>query len=315
MSELIKDLPIIPLRGMTILPYMVIHFDVSRKKSINSVEYAIKNGQRIFLAAQKDQDIMDPVKGDIFSVGTVCEIKHVVKMPGGLVRVLVRGMFRAELENFSDNGKMLMGDVLPDIFNESFIYPTDELDARADLLKEMLKRFYVRSDRDQGENIARIDKISNLDELVYKSIADSTTDYLKRQEVLEIEDLFERYDYVCDIINYETGVLDIRRSLAENVKKRVDRNQKEYVLREQIHAIREELGDEDTETEADEFREAVAALDAPEEVVSKLMKEIRHFEGLSSNSSESAVVRTYIETMLELPWNKCTKDNDDKKNA
>lgn len=315
MSELVKGLPVIALRGMTILPYMVIHFDVSRKKSINSVEYAIKNGQKIFLVAQRDPNVLNPTRDDIFSVGTVCEVKQIVKMPGGLMRVLVRGLCKAVLSDFQDTEKMFTGDVVLNQSNEIFLYPQDEIDARINLLKEILKQYYVATDRDQGDNIARLDNITVLDELVYKSISDSTIDYEKRQEALEIDDLFERFDFVCDVISHETEVTDIKRDLAEKVKKRVDRNQKEYVMREQINAIREELGEENVETEADEYRTAAAKLDAPEAVTIKLMKEIKHFEGLSGNSSESSVIRTYIETLLELPWNKCTVDNEDILNA
>ncbi len=310
MSELIKGLPIIALRGMTILPYMVIHFDVSRKKSINSVEYSIKNGQKIFLVAQKDPDETNPGREGIFSIGTICEIKQVVKMPGGLMRVLVRGLDKASLEEFCEDGRMLTGDVIPYKSVEA-LYPPEEIDARKYYLKELLARLYVEADRTQGENLTRLEKITGLDELIYKAVSDSTMDFEKRQEVLEIEDLFERYDYACDIIASEIDIASIKKDLADNVKKRVEKNQKEYVLREQIHAIREELGDKDSESEAEEFKEAVAKLDAPEEVTIKLMKEIKHFENLSSGSSESAVVRTYIETMLELPWNTVSRDNLD----
>lgn len=310
MSELIKGLPIIALRGMTILPYMVIHFDVSRKKSINSVEYSIKNGQKLFLVAQKNPDETNPGREDIFSIGTICEIKQVVKMPGGLMRILVRGLDKASLEQFNEDGKMLTGDVRPFKSVEA-LYPAEEIEARKYFLKELLARLYVETDRTQGENLTRLEKISGLDELIYKAVSDSTMDFEKRQEVLEIEDLFERYDYACDIIASETDIASIKRDLADNVKKRVEHNQKEYVLREQIHAIREELGDRDSESEAEEFREAVGALNAPDEVKYKLLKEIKHFESLSSSSSESAVARTYIETMLELPWNSISKDNLD----
>lgn len=314
MSELIKGLPIIALRGMTILPYMVIHFDVSRKKSINSVEYSIKNGQKIFLVAQKDPDETNPGREDIFSIGTISEIKQVVKMPGGLMRVLVKGLDKAVIEEFCENDKMLTGDVRPFKSIEA-IYPPEEIEARKYYLKELLTRLYVATDRTQGDNVTRLEKISKLDELIYKAVSDSTMDFEKRQEVLEIDDLFDRYNYACDIIASEIDIAGIKKELSDGVKKRVERNQKEYVLREQIHAIREELGEKGSETEAEEFREAVAKLDAPEAVVTKLMKEIRHFENLSSSSSESAVVRTYIETMLELPWNKTSKDNMDVSKA
>ncbi len=308
MIELMQGLPIIALRGMTILPYMVIHFDVSRKYSINSVDYAIKNGQKIFLVAQHNPDVMNPKREDIYNVGTLCEIKQVVKMPGGLMRVLVKGIYKAVLVNMEDTGKMLVGDVEVAKSTE-VLYPTEELQARVDFLKELLKQLYYVNDRETKESFARIKKITSLDEMIYKALSDSTTDYERRQEALEIEDLFERCDFACDIITQEIEVADIKRDLATSVKSRVEQNQREYVMREQLHAIREELGEDDIETEADEFRKAVEALDAPEAVIKKLSKEIKHFERLSSHSSESAVIRTYIETLLEMPWNKTTEDN------
>ena len=314
MSELIKGLPIIALRGMTILPYMVIHFDVSRKKSINSVEYAVKNGQKIFLVSQKDADIINPIREDLYSIGTVCEIKQIIKMPGGLMRVLVTGLYKAELTELEDNDKMIIGGVTP-LKEYEIMYPPQEIEARISYLKSLLKKYYMSNGRDQGDNITRLDKMNSLDELIYISLSDCTTDFEKRQEVLEIEDLFERFDFVCDIITFEIEISDIKHDIAQKVKKRVDRNQKEYFMREQINAIREEMGDGNTESEAEEFRKAVNELDAPETVKTKLLKEIKHFEALSSSSSESAVIRTYIETLLELPWNKCTEDNNDILNA
>lgn len=314
MSELIKGLPVIALRGMTILPYMVIHFDVSRKKSINSVDYAVKNDQNLFLVSQKDSDVMNPSAEDLYSFGTVCEIKQIIKMPGGLMRVLVKGLYRAKLEAFSDNDKMIMGDVYP-LKEFEIMYPPQEIEARISYLKELLKKYYVTNGRDQGDNITRLDKITSLDEFIYTSLSDSTTDFERRQELLEIDELFERFDFVCDLINLEIEISDIKRDVAQKVKAKVDRNHKEYIMREQINILREEMGDGDSESEAEEFRKAVKELDAPETVISKLLKEIKHFEALSSSSSESAVIRTYIETLLELPWNKCTEDNDDILNA
>ena len=308
MSKLMQGLPIIALRGMTILPYMVIHFDVSRKHSINSVDYAIKNGQKIFLVAQHNPDVMNPKREDIYNVGTVCEIKQVVKMPGGLMRVLVKGLDKALLVNMQDDGKLLMGDVEV-IGSTELLYPTEELHARVDFLKELLKQLYFVNDRESKESFAKIKKITSLEEMIYRAISDGTTDFEKRQEALEIEELFERCDYVCDIISHEIEVADIKRDLALNVKSRVEQNQKEYVLKEQLKAIHEELGEEDVESEADEFRKATKELDASEAVKKKLYKEISRFERISSHSSESAVLRTYIETLLEMPWNKTTKDN------
>ena len=302
------SLPIIALRGMTILPYMVIHFDVSRKQSINSVDYAIRNGQKIFLVSQLDADVMNPKREDLYTAGTLCEIKQVVKMPGGFVRVLVKGISKGILTSLNTEGSMLMGEV--DIIKtHEIMLPEAEIQARVKFLKTLLMDLYTVNDREVSENRQRLKKISSLEEMVYKAIADCTTEYEKRQEALEIEDLFERCDYACDLITQEIEVAGIKKELAEDVKSRVEQHQKEYVLREQLSVIREELGDSDVESEAEDYREQVEKLDAPDAVKEKLHKEIKRFETLSPNSSESGVIRTYLETLLELPWNKVKKDN------
>ncbi len=312
MSDTVANLPIIALRGMTILPYMVIHFDVSRKKSIKSVEYAMKNGQKLFLVTQKSVDIVKPTRDEVCDVGTVCEIKQLVKMPGGLVRVLVRGLERAVLKDFTVDDDMLAGDVVVTP-NTEYTLPDSERDARISLLKEMMNRYYMETGRNQGENIARVNAISGLDEIVYTSLWECTTEYTERQDVLDMEDILMRFDEVCDIVCSEIEIVELKKNLSEEVRRRVDKNQKEYILHEQIHAIREELGEEDIEEETDEFRKAVDELDASDAVKDKIRREIKRYDSVSGSSSEAAVIRTYIETMLELPWNKRTEDNYDLK--
>lgn len=312
MSDMVANLPIIALRGMTILPYMVIHFDVSRKKSIKSVEYAMRNGQKIFLVTQKSVDTVKPTRDEVCDVGTVCEIKQLVRMPGGLVRVLVKGLERAVLEDFTSEEDMLAGNVRVTP-NTEFSVPDNERDARISLLKEMMKRYYMETGRNQGENISRVSAISSLDEIVYTSLSECTTEYMERQEVLDMDDILMRFDEVCDIVCSEIEIEELKKSLSEEVRKRVDRNQREYILHEQIHAIREELGEEDVEDEIDEFRKAVDGLDASDAVKDKIRREIKRYDSMSGSSSESSVIRTYIETMLELPWNKKSDDSYDLK--
>ncbi len=312
MSNMVANLPIIALRGMTILPYMVIHFDVSRKKSIKSVEYAMKNGQKIFLVTQKSVDIVKPTRDEVCDVGTVCEIKQIVRMPGGLVRVLVKGLERAVLEDFTSEEDMLAGNVRVTP-NTEFSVPDNERDARISLLKEMMKRYYMETGRNQGENISRVSAISSLDEIVYTSLSECTTEYMERQEVLDMDDILMRFDEVCDIVCSEIEIEELKKSLSEEVRKRVDRNQREYILHEQIHAIREELGEEDVEDEIDEFRKAVDGLDASDAVKDKIRREIKRYDSMSGSSSEASVIRSYIETMLELPWNKKSDDSYDLK--
>lgn len=309
MSDLTVCLPMITLRGMTILPHMVIHFDVSRKQSIKSVNYAMKNGQKIFLITQKSADIMNPEREDLFDVGTVCEIKQMVKMPGNLVRVLVKGISRARLLELHNEEELLSADIIP-CPDEEALLSDAQRDARISLLKEMMKHYYTVAGRNQGDNINRLDAITGLEEIIYKSVSECTTEFTERQEILETDNLLEQFDAACDMVCQEIEVNELKSNLAEDVKKRVDHNQKEYILREQIRAIKEELG-EDDEDEIDEFKNKVSELNASDEIKDKIIKEIRRYEALPGSSSEAAVVRTYIETMLELPWNNFSTDNID----
>ncbi len=314
MNDVKVNLPIIALRGMTILPYMVIHFDVSRKKSIKSVEYAMKNGQKIFLVAQKSADIINPERKDVVDTGTICEIKQIVKLPGGLVRVLVKGLERAKFIDFTYMEEYLEGEVCPAEDEESML-PDAERDARISLLREMMKRYYMETGRNQGDNVSRISAINSLDEIIYTSVVECTTDFEERQKILETDDILLRFDEACDIVCNEIEIVDIKKKLSDDVRVRIDRNQKEYVLREQIQAIRQELGEDDYEEEADEFKRRTEELNASDKVKNKLRREINRYASLSGNSSEASVSRTYIETMLELPWNNFSRDNNDINNA
>lgn len=314
MNDVKVNLPIIALRGMTILPYMVIHFDVSRKKSIKSVEYAMKNGQKIFLVAQKSADIINPERNDVVDTGTICEIKQIVKLPGGLVRVLVKGLERAKFIDFTYMEEYLEGEVCP-AEDEEAMLPDAERDARISLLREMMKRYYMETGRNQGDNVSRISAINSLDEIIYTSVVECTTDFEERQKILETDDILLRFDEACDIVCNEIEIVDIKKKLSDDVRVRIDRNQKEYVLREQIQAIRQELGEDDYEEEADEFKRRTEELNASDKVKNKLRREINRYASLSGNSSEASVSRTYIETMLELPWNNFSRDNNDINNA
>lgn len=307
MSKLI--LPMIALRGMTILPYMVIHFDVSRKKSIKSIEYALKNGQKIFLSPQKSPDIINPEPDDVYDTGTVCEVKQLVKMPGGNVRVLVKGLYRAEMTKMYDENDRIMAELINTCEDDSEAIPSEQQQAYVEVLKELMVRYYKLSGRSLGDNIARITAINDLDEMIYTALAECTTDYLERQGVLKEADISVRFDNVCEIVESEIQIADIKIRISEKVRKAVDKNQRDFMLREQLAAIRQELGEDDSEDEAQQFRYAVDALDAPDYVKEKLNREIKRYEMLPESVAESAVIRTYIETMLSMPWNVCTRDN------
>lgn len=308
-------LPMIALREMTILPYMVIHFDVSRKKSIKSVEYALKNGQRIFLVTQKMLEIVRPGRRDVYNIGCICEVKQLVKMPGGNVRVMVKGLLRAELDDMYEEGDIKMACVIPDE-----VVPVSEEDklkmhAGVELLKELMEKYYIATERNQGDNIARIKAITDFEELTYTAIAECSTDIIDRQTIFNDETAFERFEDACDLVNDEINAVKIKNELAQAVKERVDKSQKEYILREQIQAIKQELGEDEPEAEIQYLRKRTDSLNAPDYVKAKLKREIKKYDTMSSSSAEASVVRSYIDTILEMPWNKCTEDNYDIENA
>lgn len=315
MNSVEINLPVIALRGMTILPYMVIHFDVSRKKSVKSIEYAMKNGQKIFLVSQKSQDTVDPAREDIYDYGTVCLIKQIVKMPGGLIRVVVSGLTRARLLNFTQEEEMLAGNISEPIEEDESAMSDIEKAAPIGMLKALMEQYYEETGRNHGDNITRLKAITNLDELIYTALADMTTECDERQPVLNMDSMEDRYNAVCDMAYSEINIAKLKVKLTEKMRQRVDKNQKDYILREQIHVIREELGEENYEQEADEYRQRVQDLNASAEVKNKIYKEISRYESSSGSSSEAAVIRTYIDTMLELPWNNMTDDNYDIENA
>lgn len=309
MSSLELELPMIALRGMTVLPGMVIHFDVNRKKSVKSIDYAMKTNQQVFLVSQKSPDIIEPTEDDVFRFGAVCEVKQLVKMPGGVVRVLVKGLFRAEKIGWREEEDRIMS-VVKECPNEEWSMSDVDRESRIGLLKELMKRLYEDTERNKGDNVMRIRGINSLDELIYRCAADCTEDVERRQSILEEEDIIVRYDMVCDFIYEEIEICRIKKQLTEDIKARVDRNQKEYMMREQMALLREELGDNGDE-EIEEFKEKVDKLDASDEVKAKLHKEIKRYESIPNHASESYVLRSYIETLLELPWNFKSEDNND----
>lgn len=315
MSEIVNNLPVIALRGMTILPYMVIHFDVSRKKSVNSVEYAMKNGQKLFVITQKSPDIMNPERDDLYDFGTICEIKQIVKLQGGLERVLVKGMHRGKLTQLTDESNMLIAEVEQcDEATELAQLSDADCESRLLFLKDLMKIYYRMMDRDQGDNIPRIQIITNLNEIIFKCVAECTTEYPDRQKILEADDMKNRFDMTCDILAKEIEIVNIKSELADGLKKRIDTHQKEYVLREQIQAIKKELGDVDT-GEADEYRARVEKLTASEEIKDKIYNEIKKYETQQGSNAENSVTRNYIETLLDLPWDYYTEDKKDIKKA
>ncbi len=305
-----RNMPAVALRGMAILPHTIIHFDLSRKKSIAAVEQAMVESQRIFLVAQKETDAEEPGFEDVYPMGTIALVKQVIKMPNHIVRVMVEGILRGELLRFTDNDAYLEGEV-EEIEEDLNLHGTVQEEAMIRQIRELFAgyaAFYPRTGAAMERHIQDIDELGCLLDQVTINMP---LNYENKQAVLSAVDLEERYEVLAGILNSETEVAKIKAELSEKIRGRVEKNQKEYLLREQLQFIREELGEDNSFSDAEQFEGELGKLKAEKEVKEKIQKEIARYRRLSQNSSESAVERGYIETLLELPWNKRTKDNMD----
>ena len=315
MSDLIIMLPAIALRGTTILPDMIVHFDISRVKSVKAVEEAMLHDQKIFLVTQKDTEVEDPSQADVYKIGTVAAIKQVVKLPKGLLRVLVEGLERAELLGFEPREDMLEAEIVTFDGGEEEPLPANAKEAMLRNLREMFAVYCQESQKISRELMLQILDYEDVEKLVDQIAINLPVSYEQRQKLLEAVRLQDRYETLSVILGNEVEILRIRAELQSQVKARIDKNQKEYILREQMKLIREELGEDNVQSEIEDFKEKAEKLRAPKEVKEKILDEIRRFQNVISNPSESAVIRGYIETLLGLPWNKMSRDNHDLKKA
>ena len=315
MNREIKSLPMVALRGMTIMPEMVVHFDVSREKSIAAIQEAMAGDQKIFLVAQKSIETDDPTQEDVYEVGTVGTIKQIMKLPKHIVRVLVSGETRGILKQLQQDTPYLRAEV--EVIDESDLVIQDDLngEAMARSLKDTFLDYAARNGKMSKEAVAEILEIKSLKKLVDEIAANTPFYYVDQQEILGKVDFWERYETLAFKLVNEVQIMDIKDELQQKVKERVDKHQKEYILREQLKLIREELGDDSTLSDAEEFEKAAKNLKAPKEVNEKMKKEISRFKSSLNSPAESGVIRTYIETLLEMPWDKAGKDNQDIKYA
>lgn len=315
MSEVIKNLPTVALRGMTILPAMIVNFDISRDRSIHAVEQAMLKDQKILVITQRDPEAGEPEAKDLYRIGTIAVIKQVIKLPKNIFRVLVEGMERAELLELDDTQGYLSAEAA--VFEKTEEEQGDGKvsEAMARTLKELLLEYAKLNSKMSRELVSQLLELKELNRLVDQIAIHMPLGYEEKQKLLEEIRLTDRYEKLCEILSNEVEVMHIQMELQAKVKERIDRNQKEYVLREQLRLIREELGEDHTLSDADHFAEELKKLKAPAEVKEKIAKEIERFKNAGSNSSESGVIRGYIETLLELPWSKVSKDNRDLKNA
>lgn len=307
-------LPTIALRGMTVLPDMVIHFDINRKKSIHAVEKAMQTNETIFLLTQKDIDTANPVQDDLYSVGTVAKVKELIKLPKGIVRVLVAGKYKGMVNTVSESDGMLISDIVTD--RDWFLAP-DNLTQIAMIrsLNELICRYAAVNQRFSKDILKEWLIAKNLQEKVKKILADYPVDYTVKQKFLEMSDVNEIYEQLARMFIEDINIFDIKKELEDGIKEKVEKNQKEYYLREQLKYINEELDGTDGSSEIDEYMEKLESLNAADEIKEQIEKEIRRYKVLSQGSSEANVERGYIVTLLSLPWENSSQDSDDIENA
>lgn len=311
MNNEIKSLPMVALRGMTIMPEMVVHFDVSRERSIAAIQEAMVEEQKIFLTAQKSIDTENPGLDDVYEVGTVGTIKQIIKLPKHIVRVLVAGEMRGRLQEIEFSDPYLRAKV--EIIDESDVIIPDDLNGEAMErgLKDMFVDYAAKNGKMSKESVAQLLEVKGLKKLVDEIAANIPLYYTDQQEILQETDFWKRYEKLAFKLVNEVQIMDIKEEIQRKVKERVDQHQREYILREQLKLIREELGDDTTVSDAEEFENALKKLKASKEVKEKLQKEINRFKNSMNSPAENGIIRTYIETLLEMPWDKASKDNTD----
>ena len=314
MTNSTNVLPAIALRGTTILPEMIVHFDVSRERSTKAIEAAMLHDQKIFLITQIDPEVEVPGMADLYRIGTIAYVKQVVKLPNHLIRVLVEGIERAELLGFQQEFPYIKSEV--SVFEkESAVLPEHVQEAMHRGLKGLFHRYAAESGKISKDLVAQILNVEDVEELVNQIAVNLPLSYQNKQKILEAISIEDRYEVLGAIISSEIDIMQIGKDLQKKVKARIDKNQREYILREQLKLIREELGEENTADDAEEFRKQLKSLQASDEVKEKINKEIDRFKVMNNNASESTVLRGYIETLLSLPWDKRSQDSDDLKEA
>lgn len=314
MNQLIQVMPAVALRGATILPDMIVHFDISREKSIRAVEEAMTQDQKLFLVTQKNPEVEEPRLDDLCRIGTVAVIKQVVRMPKNVIRVLVEGQERGELTELEEDLPYLEAEVASfDIVPEE--YPDNVREAMLRSMKEIFTAYCQENRKVSKELVGQILEINRVDRLVDQIAVHIPMTWEQRQKILEAVQLDDRYELLGVIMSNEIQVMQLRDEIQKKVKERIDKNQREYILREQLKLIREELGEDTTVSDGDRFLEEVRKLKAPKEIKEKITEEIRRFKNVGNNNSESQVMRGYIETLLKLPWDKASRDNRDMEKA
>lgn len=315
MSENIRRMPVIALRGMNIFPGMMIHFDISREITIAAIEEAMVTDQMVFITAQKDEMIEQPKVDDLYEVGTICMVKQLIRLPEEQLRVMVTGLERAVLREMEAEAEFMKAVV--EVQEDTSMKTVSKIEEEAMLreLKELMNIYAAANSKSSLSFLRRLSDVKNIEKMMDDIAGNIALSLEDRQAVLNEIEIVNRFNCLASILTKEIEIIRIKKEFQIKVKEEVDKNQKEYLLREQMKVIQEELGDKDTTSEGDKFMEAVKKLKASKEVKDKIREEIKRFKTISSNSAESAVSRGYIETLLALPWDKASKDSDDIKHA
>ena len=315
MNELIKNIPVVALRGMTLLPSMITHFDISREKSVKAVETAMLRDQKLVVVTQKSPETQDPGRKDLHKIGTLVTVKQIMKLPQNIFRVLAEGLERVEVMDLDVADGCLVADAAT--FSEEELALPDEKnqEAMVQTLRTIFQDYCQANGKISRETALQIMEQTDLRKMVDQIAVNIPVFYEEKQKLLEAVDLTERFEQLSVLLENEIQVMNIKTEIQEKVKARVDKNQREYILREQLKVIREELGEDTTGAEADHFQEEADKLEASDEVKERIEKEIERFKNAGNNSAESSVIRGYIETLLELPWDKESVDNMDLANA
>lgn len=303
-------LPSIALRGTTILPGMIVHFDVSRERSMKAIEASMLHDQKIFLITQKDPEVESPSESEVYHVGTVGYIKQVVKLPQNLLRVLVEGTGRALLVKFEQEFPYITSEICP-VDEEEEQIPQPVAEAMTRSLKDLFHQYCMENGKIGKELVAQILNTGDIEELVEQISVNIPLSYENRQKILEAVSLEERYEVLGALLANEIEIMEIGRDLQKKVKARIDKNQREYILREQLKLIREELGEDNTADDAELYKKQLQELQASNEVKEKIAKEIERFKNTNNNVAENSILRGYIETLLSLPWDRHSADSDD----
>ncbi|MCC8104341.1 MAG: endopeptidase La [Clostridiales bacterium] len=314
MEDMIRNMPVIPLRGMTVFPTMILSFDVSRDKSIRAVEEAMAADQAIFLLTQKDPDANDPGLADLYEIGVAAKVLNVAKLPKNIVRVRAEGLERARILDMVDQDSYFEAQI--EILEDEEV-ELDELTAEAMTrgLEDLLSRYGQLNPKFGKDMLRSLLEIHEFEKLTMAACVHLPVRYDARQSLLETKDMVDRYNLLSSLLVREIDILQVQNEIQIKVRERVDKNQREYVLREQIRVIQEELGEDTLLSDVRHYEEAAERLEAPDEVKEKIHKEAERLKGLGMNSAENSVLRGYIETLLELPWEKASTDNHDLKNA